>query len=173
MLEYLRNIGKFNTRHLWDNSDIAKADPKVIWELLDDIWHYFTNKNSASTTDRFTQKKSKSSLNTRKNVKFSIPRPSTNKITEEQYNTINLNEDDKSVNNGKFIENYYNINKDKQFEKYTDAVNYQKIISNNVTNVLNTSKERNKSMNINTNRDNLNIIANCLGIDSTRAKKKM
>ena len=41
----MRNIGKFNNRHLWSGIEIASGDDKTIWEFLDDIWYFYSNKN--------------------------------------------------------------------------------------------------------------------------------
>jgi hypothetical protein len=59
LLDYLRSLGKFNARHLWSNTEICCADSKTIWELLDDIWLFYSNKK----TD-FKREKSKSSIET-------------------------------------------------------------------------------------------------------------
>jgi len=45
LLEYLRSLEKFNPRNLWANNEICCGDSKTIFELLDDIWHFYSNKN--------------------------------------------------------------------------------------------------------------------------------
>ena len=46
VLEYLRTIEKFPSRHLWDNIEISKGNNLIIWELLDDIYNFYGNKKT-------------------------------------------------------------------------------------------------------------------------------
>ncbi len=148
-MEHLRGIGKFNTRHLWSNNEIAKADEKVIWELFDDIWHYYTSKNVLTNDAKIKKNQSL------KNIK--IP-----KAKEVKTNFNNSSDDihTPEPEHNKYVENYYSINKNKTFEKYTDLINYQKMISSNIHQVMNKNNKK--------STPSKNVLEECLGI-----KKKM
>jgi hypothetical protein len=138
----LRSIGKFNTRHLWCNNEIAKSDQKVIWELLDDIWHYYTSKNILTNDAKIKKTQSLKNINILK----------TKEIINNSSDDIHTPEPE----NSKYVENYYSLNKNKTFEKYTDLINYQKMITNNINKVVH------KNTNSLTPREN--VLEDCLGI---------
>ena len=41
-LEHLKKIGKFPLKHLWKEENINQGDEKVIWELLYDLYKYYS-----------------------------------------------------------------------------------------------------------------------------------
>ena len=61
-LNYLRNIEKFPSRHLWSNNGIFNADEDVIFELLEDICNFY----SKFLFKNVKRNKSNSKLNTEK-----------------------------------------------------------------------------------------------------------
>ena len=44
VMDYLRSLEKFPSRHLWNNIEISKGNSLVIWQLLDDIYNFYGNK---------------------------------------------------------------------------------------------------------------------------------
>lgn len=213
VLEHLRGIGKINSRHLWSNNEIASGEEKTVWELLDDIWHYYSNKNS-NIKNQIAKRKIKSSgnissirsvsplrgredksitdnsnninsiplpkpmknprsnksvnINTRNGVNNNTRMNShSNTINNEEYTTLTLNDnsiDLKFYPSGTSTRAYAeNLIKVGGLDKYTDVANYQKEIKH--TNSI--PKRSADSVG-----RNINAIANCLGMDSTRAKKK-
>lgn len=78
VLEHLRTIGKFNTRHLWSSNEIACAHPRVIWEFLDDIWHFYSNKNNLIKKDFLKRKNKKEDFSpSNMNINMKMDRNST------------------------------------------------------------------------------------------------
>ncbi len=144
----MRGIGKFNNRHLWSNTEIAKAEPKVIWELLDDIWHYYTSKNIPSNEAKI--KKSQSF----KNIKAKEIKTNLNNSSDDIHTP--------KPEHNKYVENYYSVNKLKVFQKYTDLMNYQKMLSSNINQAI--------SLNKNESKCDKGVLEECLGI---KKKKKI
>ncbi len=225
VLEHLRTIGKFNTRHLWSNNDIAVADPKTVWELMDDMWHFYSNKNNLNKKE-ILKKKNKienfhnlqnlqniqniQNLSTTKHNNISKIETGSNKslfnnnkleknnkskqnlLNENSANRINtftaVNDSDlENPSPYTSIMNTYNENLQRVknlsggFEKYTDVASFQKFQKENSSN----NREISSILNINLNTqisskekanesmsNNLTAIANCLGMDSTKARRK-
>jgi hypothetical protein len=147
----LRSIGKFNTRHLWSNVEIAKAEPKAIWELLDDIWHYYTSKSVPSNEAKIKK------THSLKNIKLN---KANNQVKFNITNSFNDDIHTPEPETNRYVENYININKHKT---YTDLADYQKMISLNINKAM-SSKIKNDS------RSDPNILEDCLGI---KKKKKI
>jgi hypothetical protein len=139
ILDYLRSIPKFNTRHLWSNSEIASADEKVVWELLDDIWQYFSNKNNPCKSKRKTKNNSNSTP-IKDNISQSFLPPDVSNISVKTKSLANILEESKR--------------------------NIKKLESNESNkSFLNISSKNSSS--------NLNVIANCLGMETSRAIRKI
>jgi hypothetical protein len=150
-LEFLRKNEKMNPRHLWETNLVAAGDHKVIWELLYDIWTFY---NSKSKLTENKIKKSNSSSNLKKPVnnillqEEEIRKPEANiPLKHDNFgynnfftlndNQINDNEPSQEMTqNTKYNENYYKINKDKLFNKYSDIQNYQNVVYNNISVIL-------------------------------------
>jgi len=43
-MNYLRSFEKMNGRHLFDEDKMIEGNEDIIWEFLDDIWHWANNK---------------------------------------------------------------------------------------------------------------------------------
>jgi hypothetical protein len=63
----------------------------------------------------------------------------TEVINNKKHYPQNNHSGEVNIDKAKYVENYYNINKGGQFEKYGDLANYQKIVSENVSQILNNS----------------------------------
>jgi hypothetical protein len=125
---------------LWAGAEISKADPKVIWSLLDDIWHYYTSKNTVTSEARI--RKSQSLANNTRGNELKMQK----ELPKQQHIDINpVKQADE-----KYIDNYYNVNKGKPFEKYSDVANYQKIVTENVSQILGNSISKKSSQLSNT-----------------------
>jgi hypothetical protein len=149
VLEYLRSYDKFNTQNLWCNNEIAKGDAKVIWSLLDDIWNYYTCKNKITPDARLRKAQSLTTVNRgelNKTKSFTNEKlPSQSKLPEKLKEEVIVKQklSDEST---KYIDNYYNLNKNKTFEKYTDIANFQKIVTENVSHILNNSTSKRRQL---------------------------
>ena len=148
VLDFLRKNEKVNPRHLWETNQIALGDNKVIWELLHDIWSIYNTK--IKLTDNKI-KKSNSSSNLKKPINCilkeeEIRKPDINIVPLKQdnfgYNNYNYDQEEEPTNDivqtTKYSENYYKVNKDKLFNKYSDIQNYQNALYNNIS--LNVAK---------------------------------
>jgi hypothetical protein len=69
VLEYLRSLEKFPSRHLWNNLEISKGNSLIIWQLLDDIYNFYGNKI------KFKRKNKKNNSN---NLNRTFTQPKTN-----------------------------------------------------------------------------------------------
>ena len=152
VLEYLRSLEKFPSRHLWNNIEISKGNSLIIWELLDDIYNYYGNKI------KFYRRK----INNNKNK--------LNKtFTKEKnnYNSLDNNKGDFNFNN--FYSNTplknsklapININNEElnnknNFSKYTHTPLINK--NKNIEDKINNNNFNNKTFEINKNNVNKKI----------------
>lgn len=150
-LEFLRKNEKMNPKHLWETNLIAAGDHKVIWELLHDIWTFYNSKSKLSDNKI---KKSNSSSNLKKPInnvlmlEEEVRKPESNiPLKQDNFgynNFITLNDNQiinnepsvETINPSKYNENYYKINRDKLFNKYSDIQNYQNVVYNNISVIL-------------------------------------
>lgn len=117
LLDYLRSLEKFNPRNLWSNNEICAGDPKTVFELLDDIWSFYSNKVSFDKPNRGKSKFRDNSL-------------SSVNINNSDYKAIKNNIDNKDYSNSKNF-----INKDHQ------------IIENSINSIsLNPNNSKKKSI---------------------------
>ena len=150
-LEFLRKNEKMNPKHLWETNLISAGDHKVIWELLHDIWTFYNSKSKLSDNKI---KKSNSSSNLKKPInnvlmlEEEVRKPESNiPLKQDNFgynNFITLNDNQiinnepsvETINPSKYNENYYKINRDKLFNKYSDIQNYQNVVYNNISVIL-------------------------------------
>ena len=95
-----------NPRHLWETNLIAAGDHKVIWELLHDLWAFYTSKHNKVAENKI--KKSNSSANLKKPstsillVEEDIRKPESSiPIKQDNFgynNYVSLNEKDIGFN---------------------------------------------------------------------------
>ena len=87
VMDYLRSLEKFPSRHLWNNMEISKGNSLVIWQLLDDIYHFYGNK--------VTFKRMQKRMNSKKNLNrtFTIDR------NNNKSRTIDKNDENFGLNN--------------------------------------------------------------------------
>ena len=81
VLDYLRSLQKFPSRHLWNNLEISKGNSLIIWELLDDIYNFYGNK---VTFKRMSKKN---------NIKKSLNKTFTRDIKNHKNKDIDKNDD--------------------------------------------------------------------------------
>ena len=141
VLEYLRSLEKFPSRHLWDNIEISKGNSLIIWELLDDIYHYYGNKikynigirknNSKNSLNRtFTKPKINTKLNKKDNNYYSnTPLISRKMLTLNDIKNKNNdnNEDSLYINN-----NNNNINNKTKYSKHSHTPIISKKMKNKI-----------------------------------------
>ena len=175
VMEYLRTLEKFPSRHLWNNIEILKGNSLVIWQLLDDIYNFYGNKVTFKRMHR--RMNSKKSLNRT----FTIDRNNSKSRTIDKYDkkddNFGLNNDSykpktplknskkfklNSHHNNNNCENSFYIN-DKEFSKfsYTPVIdnnrikNKNKIKSEIDNNIKNYNESKNK---FDINQNNINKI---------------
>ena len=159
VLEYLRTLEKFPSRHLWDNHEISKGNNIVIWELLDDVYNFYGNKikfnrkikknNNRNNLNRtFTQTKSN---NKDKNNNFEyINTYSNTPLKGRKKNSLNI------------INNKYNNNINNEDSLFSNNQNnYPKY---NFTPIINKKKKKKKKMSYNIINNNNNVNKNIFKI---------
>ena len=106
VLEYLRTIEKFPSRHLWDNLEISKGNNLIIWELLDDIYNFYGNKktfkrkmkknNSINNLNKtFTLEKNNDKILDKENLE-KINYYSNTPLKQTKFHSLNVNKKDKN-----------------------------------------------------------------------------
>jgi hypothetical protein len=175
VLEYLRGIGKFNTRHLWSNNEIAAADMIVVWELLDDIWHFYSHKVNKTITNN-----SKAFRNTQQE----IIKKKFESLDKTNFTSNNICPQEPTPYSQIYNENLPKMKVITGLDNYSEINNYNKIITKTITkdspphfkeysNIKNVNNNSNLDIkNLNTT-SNLTVIANCLGIDNKKAIRKV
>lgn len=138
-MDFLRKIGKFNPRHLWSNYEIGSGDSKVIWELLEDIWNFYSNKNidnyrekfinrenspSSSIAKRFIQQKNKVEMNI-------LPNNEKNKENSKSFYSLNLKNEINLKNDNKLRI----INNNQNSFSLSNFTNKNSLNSNNKNNI--------------------------------------
>ncbi len=164
VLEYLRSIERFSSRHLWNNTEIARGDRKIIWELLEDICNYYSrnfsknriiNRSKSSLQNRihsfnkFTSK----NFNTKSNVDTLnlSGTPNSNSKMNLDFNISDISYvTSPNVNNNNFKNNVINYNNNKNSNFNNEKKNLKK---KNKNEILNTSNNTN-SNNFNHMNDN-------------------
>ena len=188
VFDYLRGLEKFNTRHLWDEEEVSNGDPQVIWELLDDLWHFFTKrivldknikkprpKSSANTLQTSTKKNKIPNNIPIPTIPKPIPKPQNKEISIDDDPSVNINfgKDIKKLTKNEYVNNTFveNIMKVKDISGYADAKKYQQVLTENISQILNTShKNANQTNNSNQNRSTISHLKN-LNIDTSRLAK--
>ena len=164
VLEYLRSIERFSSRHLWNNVEIARGDRKIIWELLEDICNYYSrnfsknriiNRSKSSLQNRihsFDKFKSKN-FNNKSNVDTLnlSGTPNSNSKMNLDFNISDISYvTSPNVNNNNFKNNVINYNNNKNSNFNNEKKNLKK---KNKNEILNTSNNTN-SNNFNHMNDN-------------------
>lgn len=187
VFDYLKSLEKFNSRHLWDENLITNGDSKTIWELLNDLWHFYTKrikiekkqKTKSQTNainiqqNRTTAKKNKIPSNIPKPTMYPKENPPKPYLNDEDDNLrytniekdikeITKNEDNKHSHNNKFVENIIKV---KDSSGYADTKRYQQVLTENISQILNTSHK-----NTNHNKSTLSHLKN-LNIDTSRIQR--
>lgn len=154
-MDYLRSLEKFNPRNLWSNHELCSGDPKTIFELLDDIWHFYSNKNF----DKFNRSKSKFKQNSFSsyNVNNSNFQPTKNNLdskdNEKRENSINSISLNKHSQNKSLKE----MNKKKEMNLFSPISKHDE-------------ERENKNIYQNTNSDILNCL---IGENDSRSNNKI
>ena len=116
-LDYLKTLEKFPKRHVLSNELIFEIDEQTIWELLYDLYIYYSNKMS------YRKKKDENNNNNNQNkkdnnllniYKKSISRNKKKNLSEKKQIIYNLNEIKENINNE--IKN--NDKKNYNYKKY-------------------------------------------------------
>ena len=165
VLDYLRSIERFSSRHLWNNSEIARGDKKVIWELLEDICNYYSKnfsknkvinrsrsslQNRLNSFDKFTPK----NLNTKSNIDTLnlSGTPVSNSKLNLDFNVSNISY---ATSPNNLITNNNNSNNNINSKNNNNISSYNsKSQNNNLKNNNNIQKKKNMSYNKN---DILNV----------------
>ena len=148
VLEYLRSIERFSSRHLWNNTEIARGDRKIIWELLEDICNYYSrnfsknriiNRSKSSLQNRihsfnkFTSK----NFNTKSNVDTLnlSGTPNSNSKMNLDFNISDISYvTSPNVNNNNFKNNVINYNNNKNSNFNNEKKNLKKKNKNEILN---------------------------------------
>ncbi len=192
VLEYLRNIGKINNRHLWSGMEIASGEEKTIWEFLDDLWYFYSNKNHDIGNRRRKLKipisrdnhsdLSRISQNTNTNIPNfqNFYEKATGKQKEEpiilkEMNSLNYNSNNKSntISNIHVNKKFENSELREEIEKCADFSSIHKNISNEISCALNensTTKFLKNRAEFNNKYNNSDIIAKNLGLTKIRKR---
>ena len=96
-----------NPRHLWDANLIEEGNHQVIWELLFDIWNFYTN--------RQRQSKEKTSKNQKK----------INKNNKNDTKSFNQREEYLQIDT-KYEENCIKLSRDRLMNHYSDFNKFKK-----------------------------------------------
>ena len=164
VMDYLRSLEKFPSRHLWNNIEISKGNSLVIWQLLDDIYNFYGNKVT------FNRMHKKMSSKKNLNKTFTVEGPSNKNRIKDKFNYFGINSEcynsktpsknrksfklNEHHNKNKLIneENSFYINDNiNDFSKYT----YTPDINNNI--IKNKIEYKKKSDNNHNNNLNNNI----------------
>ena len=162
VLEYLRSLEKFPSRHLWNNIEISKGNSLVIWELLDDIYNYYGNKikfkrikkknNKNNLNKTFTQEKRLNNNNLDKNEDFKFDNFYSNTPLKHR-KLVSLNINNNNIKNN----NYGELNDKNDYFKYSHTPIINKKIESNENNTFNNNYYNNKTFEINKNNFNKKI----------------
>ena len=123
-LEYLRTIEKFPSRNLWNNIEISKGNSVVIWQLLDDIYNFYANKNTF-------KRRYKKGLNNNMNRTFTRD----NTDNPNKLNQLDIN--DNHYNNDILSKNINSLNRMKDTNNNNIFQNANTNINNNLINHVN------------------------------------
>lgn len=155
LLDYLRSLEKFNARNLWSNNEICSGDSKTIFDLLDDIWNFYSNKNFDKvirSKSKFKENNSFSSLKIN-NTNF---QPAKNNIvmkdnSNSYYNSVKEIKRRDNSTNSISLNNYSQKKSLKDTEKIKDM---------NIFSPISKHNEERESKNVyqNTNSDILNCL---------------
>ena len=121
VMDYLRTLEKFPSRHLWNNVEISKGNSLVIWQLLDDIYNFYGNK--------VTFKRMHKRLNSKKNLNrtFTMERNNNKSRTIDKF-------DKKDENFGLNIESYKSKTPLKNPKKFKLNTHHHNSNNNNLIN---------------------------------------
>ena len=149
VMDYLRSLEKFPSRHLWNNQEISKGNSLVIWQLLDDIYNFYGNKVT------FNLRHQKMSSKKKLNKTFTMERPNKSRI---------LDKFDKNDNNfGRNSENY---------KTKTPSKNIQNSKSNNIHHKNNNNYITNDENSFYTNVNDYSKYTYTPGINNNKIKNK-
>ena len=126
-LDYLKKLSKFPKRHVSDNELIFEIDDKVIWELLYDLYNYYTKEEDRKKfrEEKIQNQNKRNSLKNNENNSLYL------KNEKYSYHITDLN----NLNNNKDF-NINNKNKHNNYEKnftnYEDNHNTQPLYEPNL-----------------------------------------
>ena len=168
VLEYLRSIERFSSRHLWNNTEIARGDRKIIWELLEDICNYYSknfskkriiNRSKSSLQNKIHSfdKLNYKNFNTKSNIDTLnlSGTPGSNSKMNLDFNISDISYvTSPNINNNNFKNNIINYNNNNKSKNSFNNENKNILKKKNKKNdILNTSNNTN-SNNFNHMNDN-------------------
>ena len=140
-LNYLKDIEKFPSRHLWSNNEIYNGDEDVIFELLEDICNFY----SKFFFKNVNRNKSNSKLNTEKN---DIQNNIFNNLIFNNKINLDLNISDITAGKNKKENEKSNIEKKKEILK-KNILNISNSINSNFNNLNHLNDNDNQMFNLN------------------------
>lgn len=148
LLDYLRSLEKFNPRNLWSNNEICSGDLKTIFELLDDIWNFYSNKIFYKPIRRKSKFKENSFSST--NIYNTNLQPSKNntemidsKRRENSINSLYINNQSQK-NSLKEIDKIKEINIFSPISKHDEEKETKNIYQSTNSDILNCLIEQNE-----------------------------
>ena len=168
VMDYLRSLEKFPSRHLWNNQEILKGNSLVIWQLLDDIYNFYGNKVT------FNRRHQKMSCKKNLNKTFTMERLNKSRILDKfdkNDNNFGRNSENyKTKTPSKYIQNsksntHHNNNNNNNFINdensfYTNDNDYSKYTYtpgiNNNNKIKNKKKKKSDNVHINNYNKDIN-----------------
>ena len=129
-LDYLKTLEDFPKRHLSNNELIFEIDDQTIWELLYDLYKYYTNKMGYIKINNEKNINQNNINNNLFNINLKLSRNKNRNFTERRHNFYNINEkyDD---NNTKKINSQKNYNENQNNKRFNNSYRSNSLYNSN------------------------------------------